>query len=153
MKLIITPVSFLVLFFSITSFALAQSEEDKVKGVLSSYWKALEALNIDNTEQLFTENSAIFESGGVEGTYVHYVEHHLGPELKAFKSFELDDYTVDVNVDLPYAFATETYVYRIVLAEDEKLIEQKGVATSVLKKMDGQWKIHKMHTSARRIRK
>jgi len=152
MKFLSSSVSLMVLFF-ITADLRAQSDEESVKEVLSSYWKAVQALDASNTMQLFTENSSMFESGSVEGTYAHYLEHHLGPELEEFKSFELDDYTVDVQVDLPYAFATETYIYRIVLPEDDKLIEQKGVATSVLKKMDGQWKIHKMHSSARRIRK
>jgi len=60
---------------------------------------------------------------------------------------------VDVQVDAPYAFTTETYIYHIVLAEDGREIKQKGVATSILKKMDGTWKIIKSHSSARRIKK
>ena len=114
---------------------------------------AIEALDATGTENLFTENSSVFESGGVEGTYSNYLEHHLGPELKEFKSFTFNDYKISAVIDLPFAFTTETYVYKIVLAEDGREIEQKGVATSILKKADGVWKIMQTHTSARRIRK
>ena len=45
---------------------------------------------------------------------------HLGPELGHFKKFEFSDYEIDAEVDLPYAFTTETYIYTIVLNPDEK---------------------------------
>jgi hypothetical protein len=54
--------------------------------------------------------------------------------LKSFKSFEYDDYKVDVKVDGMYAFATETYNYIIISAKDNSEIKHKGVSTSVLKK-------------------
>lgn len=49
------------------------------------------------------------------------------------------------------ALATETYRYRIEPRTGE-IAERLGVATSVLKKVDGTWKIVSMHGSARRPR-
>ena len=146
---------FLFTIFSIflLSHGYAQSDEAMVKEVLKKYHDAIEALDATGTEMLFAENSAVFESGGVEGTYSNYLDHHLGPELKEFKSFTFNDYKINVEVELPFAFSTETYVYKIVLADDDRVIEQKGVATSILKKTDGKWKIIQTHSSARRIRK
>ena len=70
-----------------------------------------------------------------------------------FKSFTFSDYEIDAKVDAPYAFTTETYIYTIVLNPNEKgetrTIRKKGVATSILKKMGGEWKIIKTHTSSR----
>ena len=129
--------------------AFAQAEKDQVKEVMLSYNKGIEALTVDGLSDLFAEESQVFESGGSEGTFEHYLEHHLGPELKAFKSFKFSDYKITVTIDLPYAFTTETYNYAIILAKDDRIIEQKGVATSILKKIDGQWKIIKTHTSSR----
>lgn len=150
----IIKVFILTLFSSmLISSGYAQSDEEQVKEMLKKYHDAIEALDATGTGLLFAENSSVFESGGVEGTYSHYLEHHLGPELKVFKSFAFNDYKVDVHVDLPYAFTTETYMYKIVLAEDDREIEQKGVATSILKKIDGTWKIIKLHSSARRVKK
>jgi len=129
--------------------ALAQTDEEKVKEVMWSYNQGIEALSTDGLSDLFAEDSQVFESGGSEGTFEHYLEHHLGPELKAFKSFKFSDYDIGVILDLPYAFTTETYNYAIMLVKDDRFVEQKGVATSILKKTDDQWTIIKTHTSAR----
>jgi len=133
-------------------------EKESVKGILKQYKDAIENLTTENTIQLFTEDSQIYESGGSEGSYKDYEGHHLGPELKYFKSFKFNNYKINVQVDLPFAFTTETYIYEIVIKANkenpekgrkERVITKKGVATSVLKKKDGQWKILRIHSSSR----
>lgn len=138
-----------ILFLYVTAFAQI-NETQAVKTVLKNYLDAIQKLDARGTELLFTADSKIYESGGVEGTYVQYLEHHLGPELKVFKSFKFSDYKADVQVDRNYAFTTETYNYTIVLAKDNSEIKRKGVATSVLKKIDGKWKIMVTHSSSRK---
>jgi len=132
---------------------IVTADKNDVIAVMKTYKDALQNLTTEGTFELFTEDSKVFESGGVEGSYAHYIEHHLGPELGHFKSFTFSDYEIDVQVDAPYAFTTETYVYTIVLNPDDKgdsrTIKKKGVATSILKKMDGKWKIIKTHSSSR----
>ena len=129
------------------------SDREAVITVMKTYKDAIQNLTTKGTFDLFAEDSNVFESGGVEGTYVHYIEHHLGPELGHFKSFTFSDYEIDAQVDGNYAFTTETYVYTIILKPNDKgesrTIAKKGVATSILKKMDGKWKIIKTHTSSR----
>ena len=129
------------------------NDREAVLSVMKAYKDALQNLTTENTFNLFTEDSKVFESGGVEGTYEHYIEHHLGPELEHFKSFTFSDYEIDVQVDGAYAFTTETYVYTIVLKPNEegesRTIAKKGVATSILKKIEGKWKIIKTHSSSR----
>ncbi len=139
----------LIALLSINS-AVAQSDADKVKLVLSEYKKAIEKLDTVGTGKLFVSKSVVIETGKIEGRYQDYLAHHLGPELDDFKSFAFSDYKADVIVDLPYAFTTETYKYTIVLKKDDEIIERKGVATSILKKENGAWKIWQTHTSARR---
>jgi ketosteroid isomerase-like protein len=96
--------------------------------------------------------------GKVEGTYTDYIDNHLGPELGHFKSFTFSDYNVNVSVNLPYAYTTEDYLYTIVLKEDpergitERTINSKGVATSILQKIDGEWKIIHSHTSFKKLK-
>ena len=130
---------------------VATSQEDAVKQVLARYKAAIERLDATGTEQLFAADSVIFETGGVEGTYPNYLAHHLGPELKAFKRFSFSDYKVEVRFEGPVALATETYNYRIETKSGE-IVDRRGVATSFLKKIGGQWKILSMHNSARRPR-
>jgi len=132
-----------------------EAEKSGAENVLKAYRDAIQNLTVENTDQLFVEDSQLFESGGSEGNYATYKEHHLGPELKYFKSFTFNDYKADIKVDLPYAFATETYVFEIVIAankekgREERIIRKKGVATVDLKKVDGNWKIVKYHSSSR----
>lgn len=125
------------------------AEEQAVRAVLARYKVAIEKLDAAGTEQLFTPDSTIFETGGVEGNYANYLSHHLGPELHEFKSFAFSDYKVAVRFEGPVALATETYNYRIETKSGE-IAERRGVATSVLKKIGGQWKILSMHNSARK---
>lgn len=133
------------------------AEKDAVAAVMKSYKDAIQGLTTEGTFDLFAKESSVFESGGVEGNYENYAEHHLKPELEAFDSFKFSNYKIDINIDLPYAFVTETYIYTIGLKANEekgreaRTIEQKGVATSDLKKIDGKWKIIKTHTSARKV--
>lgn len=133
------------------------AEKEAVIAIMKSYQDAIESLTTEGTMELFAKESTVFESGGVEGNYENYVVHHLGPELDEFSSFMFSDYKIDVVIDLPYAFITETYIYTIGLKANEekgreaRTVKQKGVATSDLKKIDGKWKITKTHTSARKI--
>ena len=126
------------------------NDEEAVKSVLKQYNSAVEKLDVTGTEKLFTADSKIYESGGSEGSYAHYMEHHLAPELKEFKSFTFSNYKVEVTVDGNYAFAAETYNYAIVIAKDNMEVKRKGVATSVLKKIKGEWKILISHNSSRK---
>jgi ketosteroid isomerase-like protein len=128
-------------------------EQIAVKAVLKEYKTALEQRNAAPAAKLFTTDSQVFESGGVEGTFANYLDHHIGPELDEFKEFSFRDYKADVRVDGAYAFATETYIYKIVLKEGDRVIEKRGVATSVLKNIGGEWKITQTHSSSRNLPK
>ncbi len=120
-----------------------------VRSVLAAYVSAIERLDPRGTERLFTRDSMIFETGGSEGNYAHYLAHHLTPELGEFKSFKYDDYKVNVRFEGQTALATETYKYRIETKKGE-IAERLGVATSVLRQESGRWKVVMMHNSARR---
>jgi ketosteroid isomerase-like protein len=125
------------------------ADEAAVRTVLARYQAAVERLDARGTEKLFAADSAIFETGGVEGNYANYLAHHLTPELGEFKSFKFSNYKVDVRLEGPLALATETYNYRIE-TKDGTIAERLGVTTSVLKKIGGQWKILVSHNSGRK---
>ena len=142
-------IAILFLFASMHLFA-QKNDAEAARSVLKQYKDAIEKLDVTGTEKLFTADSKIYESGGSEGSYAHYLEHHLGPEFKEFKSFKYSDYKVEVQIDGNYAFATETYNYTIVVLKDNAEVKRKGVATSVLKKVKGEWKIMISHNSSRK---
>ncbi|MCF6351208.1 MAG: nuclear transport factor 2 family protein [Flavobacteriaceae bacterium] len=134
-------------------------EKEAVAKVMKNYKDAIQNLTTKGTMELFTKEATVFESGGSEGTYANYVAHHLGPELGHFNSFIFSDYKIDVVIDMPFAFTTETYNYAIDIKENKekgweaRVIKKKGVATSNLKKIDEKWMITKTHSSSRAIRK
>lgn len=120
-----------------------------VKEVLSKYKRSLEALDLTGVEALFASDNEVLESGKVEGSYADYRDQHIGPELGHFKSFTFSDYTVRVRFEGPVALATETYHYTIVLKDKPDPIVRQGVATSVLIRDGGTWKIRSTHNSSR----
>lgn len=142
---------FLLLATGTVAFAQT-SDKEAVKTVLNNYKKAIEKLDTTGVVNLFVKDSKVFEQAKDEGTIGHYLEHHLGPELKDFKSFTFSDYKVDVTVTGEYAFSTETYIYTIILAKDGKEIKSQGVATSVLRKSKEGWKIVQTHSSFRKAK-
>ena len=135
-----------------------QSEKQSIENVMKSYKDAIQNLTTEGTFELFTPDATVFEQGKVEGTYKDYIDHHLGPELGHFKSFTFSDYEINTTVNLPYAYTTENYLYTIVLKGDaakgtqERTIESKGVATSILEKINGEWKIIHSHTSFKKLK-
>jgi len=119
-----------------------------IERVLADYRSAIERLDARGTERLFAADSAVFENGGVEGTYANYLAHHLGPELGHFRAFRFADHRLDLWCDRAVAVATETYTYRIERTEGTP-IERRGVTTSVLRRTGRNWQIVNMHGSSR----
>jgi ketosteroid isomerase-like protein len=119
-----------------------------IEQVLADYRSAIERLDARGTERLFAADSAVFENGGVEGTYANYLAHHLGPELGHFRSFRFADHRLDLWCDGAVAVATETYTYRIERTGGAP-IERRGVTTSVLRRTGRDWQIVNMHGSSR----
>ena len=97
---------------------------------------------------LFAQESFIYENGKAEGSFTHYMEHHLGPELDAITSFTFGEPTLAVTRMGHMAYGRETYTYRIELA-DGRVIDREGVATSVLAHDADGWKIVQYHSSSR----
>ena len=128
---------------------LAVSPEEEVKAVLAQYQAALETLDLTGVDALFAESNEVIENGKVEGSYADYRDHHIGPELAHIESFAFSDYTVRVKLEGPIALSTETYRYTIRLKDAAEPIVRQGVATNVLARTEGRWKILSHHSSSR----
>ena len=139
----------LALVIAAPAYAAPTPDYQAATATLAQYKQAIESRDLSGVEALFAPDAQIFESGGVEGNFAHYRDHHLAPELKAFRSFAFKDYKVSVRGEGEVAIATETYSYTIILASGET-VERDGVATSVLKWTDGKWRIISLHSSSRK---
>lgn len=122
----------------------------QVCAVLATYKTAVERLNLSGTDQLFVADSRVYESGGSEGNYANYLEHHLIPEFADFKAFHYEDYHCDVSFEGGVALANEVFRYRIELKSGQ-FVERGGVQTSVLRRVSaGAWQIVSLHISSRK---
>lgn len=144
--------AFAIAMLAMAMPATAQPAENRdvaaVAEVLRQYRAAIEGLDASGTQALFSDDSEVFENGGVEGTYANYLAHHLGPELGHFRSFRFGDHRLSVRFEGPVALASESYSYRIERAQGDP-IERRGVTTSVLRRTAGGWRIVSMHGSSR----
>ena len=101
--------------------------------VATEYLDAMESGDLDGAEALFASHSSVFESGGVEGTWQHYREHHIGPELVEIETFTIkrDEPETQSSQDGSMAFVAWPIEYRIRL-HDERTIESRGTVTFVM---------------------
>ena len=152
----ITLLTVFLLTVNLTNAQVTSNTKDtkEVKAVMKAYKDAIQNLTTEGTFELFTPDAIIFEQGKLEGTYKEYISHHLGH----FKSFIFSDYEIQTTVNSSYAYTTENYIYTIVLKGNktkdtkERTIKSKGVATSILQKIDGKWKIIHSHTSFKKLK-
>ncbi len=143
---------FLLVSLSISLISFSQKNDiEAIKKTLNAYKAKIESLDTSGIPKLFVTNSKVIEQAKDEGTISHYLQHHLGPELKEFKSFKFSNYKVDVMLNGNYAYSTESYLYTIIL-KDDKEIKSNGFATSILQKVKGEWKIVQSHSSFRRAK-
>lgn len=146
--------SFTAILLALGLVTAAQAHESTadtvaIKAVLATYKTALEQLDLTGVDALFAAQNQVLESGKVEGSYSDYLAHHIGPELDHIERFSFSDYHVSVEQAGDIAWATETYHYTIILPDREDPIVRQGVASSVLQRVDGSWKIRQMHNSSR----
>ncbi len=77
--------------FSVLSYA-QKGDIETIKQTLNNYKQKIESLDTSDIAKLFITNSKVIEQGKDEGTISNYLAHHLGPELKDFKSFKFSNY-------------------------------------------------------------
>lgn len=121
----------------------------EARKVLDAFTSALGRREVGEIARLFTPDAAVLEGGKYEGRISQYLEHHLGPELAAFESFEIKDRKVDVQVRGDVAWAREEYAYVIRAKGREGLIQRQGVSTAVLVQTAESWRISQLHLSSR----
>lgn len=119
--------------------------------VASAYLEAMDTGSLDRAESLFARKSSIFEAGGEEGTWQHYREHHIGPELAEFSSFKTTrgKPEEEVSADGSMAFVAWPIEYRITLKAG-KVADSKGTVTFVMVREADAWRIRHLHWSSRK---
>ncbi len=117
----------------------------------AAYLAAMEVSDLEAAETLFAADSLIFETGGVEGTWSEYREHHIGPELEAIESFVMTHArpTERKSADGTMAFVAWPIEYTIKL-DDGRVIQSRGTVTFVLENHGHHFMIRHLHWSSRK---
>ena len=154
-----SSVTVAVLFIGLVGYSgSAVSEENAVASpsrtpveLAAAYLDAMESADLEAADALFASRSSVFESGGDEGSWERYREHHIGPELAEFESFAIKrgEPVAQSSRDDSMAFVTWPIEYRIVL-HDERTIESRGTVTFVMVVEDSGLRIRHLHWSSRR---
>ena len=146
-----------ILAVALAAAPLAAQDETRSKKssspteIAAAYLDAMDTADLDRAESLFAKESSIFEGGGEEGTWKHYREHHIGPELAEFSSFKTTKGKPEeeVSADGSMAMVAWPLEYRIVL-KDGKTVESKGTVTFVLVREGDAYRIRHLHWSSRK---
>jgi ketosteroid isomerase-like protein len=98
------------------------------------------------------ESVTVFESGHANYGWTDYRDHHLAPEMAEMKNTKYLFSDMKIHVSGNTAWATMKYSIAADVGEAGKTrhVEGAGLATAVLEKRDGQWRIVHWHSSAPR---
>jgi len=120
--------------------------------VCAEYFDAMENSNLDKAGLLFVSNSSIFETGGEEGNWDHYRDHHIGPEIDQILEFKISRGQPEeqISADNSMAFVAWPIGYGINLKGGRK-IKSKGTVTFVLIRENGTYRIQHLHWSSRKL--
>lgn len=129
--------------------AWAQSQEGEILAFFKAYDAAFVAKDLDKLATMYHRDVTIFEGSGINRGWVDYRDNHLGPELKAFQNLTWAHSSIVVHM-LGDSAAYVTAEYAIKYQSGERSVDSGGIATHVLVKEQGTWKIRHSHTAARR---
>lgn len=134
---------------SIVPAAQAQSANTEVVEFFKAYDAAFNAKDLNRLASLYHPDVTIFEGGGINRGWVDYRDNHLGPEMKSFENLQWAQSNIIVHM-LGDSAAYVTADYSIKYKAGERNVDSGGIATHVLVKEQGRWKIRHSHTAARR---
>jgi len=127
----------------------AQSREPEIDAFFKAYDAAFNARDLEKLATLYHPDVTIFEGSGINRGWIDYRDNHLGPELKSFQDLQWA-HTNIVAHRLGESGAYVTADYTIKYKVGERAVDSGGIATHVLVKEQGHWKIRHSMTAARR---
>lgn len=128
--------------------AMTPAEKELVDFV-KAYDAAFVARDLAKLATMYAPETIVYEGSGINRGWKNYSETHLGPELKAFENLEFAHTNVVPHV-LGDGHAYVTADYMIKAKTGDRLLDSGGLATFVLSKDKGAWKIRHTSTAARR---
>jgi len=129
--------------------ATAQSSSTELIEFFKAYDVAFNSKDMDKLAAFYHPDVTVFEGSGINRGWADYRDNHLGPEMKSFETLQWAHSSV-VGHLLGESSAYVTAEYSIKYKARERNVDIGGIATYVLVREQGRWKIRHSHTAARR---
>lgn len=143
--------SLFILSLGLFSTAAAQTREEKsIAAVLQQNAVGFAKNDMSIIEKIWSnsESVVVFEGGHANYGWTDYRDTHLAPEMKEMTNTKYDFSDIKTKVSGNMAYATMKYAISGDIGA--RHIEGAGLATAVLEKINGKWKIVHWHSSAPR---
>ncbi len=137
--------------FGLGARVAAQASPDvkAITAVFAEYDRAFNAKDLDRLAAFYHPDVTVYEGGGINPGWADYRDRHLGPELKAFNNLKFEHIKIVVTMIGPDA-AYVTGEYLLDATTEAREVRSGGLATYVMIRDAGQWKIRHSHTSSKR---
>jgi ketosteroid isomerase-like protein len=144
--------SMLVLFLFAPAPATAQQADTaQVRATIEALFAAAERGDIAALDTLYAgEDLTVIEGAGIDRGWTRYRDHHLGPELEAFRNFRYRPNQIETHVAGDLAWAIFRYSLRAEYQERE--LDQVGRGTAILERRGDRWVVRHTQTSSRQRR-
>jgi len=129
--------------------AQAPADSQALVAFFTAYDAAFTAKDLERLATMYHPDVTVYEGGGINPGWADYRDRHLGPELKSFGNLQFRHINVVARPIGPDA-AYVTAEYLLDAVTDTREIRSGGLATYVMIRESGQWKIRHSHTSSRR---
>jgi ketosteroid isomerase-like protein len=127
----------------------APQDQATFVGFFKNYDQAFMAKDLEKLATFYHPDVTVYEGGGINPGWADYRDRHLGPELKAFGNLKFEHINITARAIGPDA-AYVTGEYLLDATTEAREIRSGGLATYVMIREAGVWKIRHSHTSSKR---
>jgi ketosteroid isomerase-like protein len=125
-----------------------QPDTARVRATIEALFAAAERGDMAALDTLYAgEDLTVIEGAGIDRGWTQYRDHHLGPELEAFRNFQYRPSQIEAHVAGDVAWA----IFRYSLRADyqDRRLDQVGRGTAVLERRGDRWVVRHTQTSSR----
>ncbi len=131
-----------------TAQRTSSADSARVVATIEAMFTATERGDMAALDTLYAGDSlTIVEGAGINRSWADYRDHHLGPELKEFKNFQLRPFEIEVRVTGSTAWAMFRYTLRATMGE--RALDLVGRGTAILERRGDRWVVRHKQTGNR----
>lgn len=132
---------------SVTAAAQTETDQRKVRSVISEFEKALQTRSVEKIETLVSSDIVVFENGYRNNGWPDFRDRHLVPQFKGSPTlYRSEIVKIDVGLSMAWGYSRMS---RAMVHDGGKRPDLWAIY--VLKKEADKWKIAELSWSVRRV--